>query len=251
MKKRMKNFWRTFFKTLEPITLICTIACGLHAFCMDMWLFHIEAPCRFFVAFGKLFYGLDLSFVSAYIFYLMTVHYPDTRRKKIIYEASDFPAMAVVKNIEEMFVDMAKKQGQTITHNNIDCEYIRNILSSTQCYGPSTMNHIQYQKGGNFKILTINWIDYISAKEKVWRNFIAEIRPLFSQLDSEYISAVTKIDQYEFSAPIIEMVEFSNSLKGKNNMPMTFSNGLETSFLDLYKKSQELRKIIENRRALY
>ncbi len=101
--------WKTFFKTLSPSVLICSIVCGLHAFCMDMWLFHIEAPCNLFVACGKLFYGFDLSFVAAYIFYLMTVHYPDNRKKKAIYVASDFSSMAIVTNIEAIFIDMAKK----------------------------------------------------------------------------------------------------------------------------------------------
>lgn len=247
----MKNFWRTFFKTLEPVALICTIVCGFHAFCMDMWLFHIEAPCQFFVVCGKLFYGFDLSFVAAYVFYLMTVHYPETKKKKLIYAASDFPAMAIVTNIEMMFVDMAKKQGQEITHKDLNGERIIEILSSTQCNAPSTMNHILSQDVDNFKSKPINWIDYIRDRENLWRSYIAEVRPLFSQLDSEYISAVTNIDQCKFSTPITAMVSLAISLNGKNGMLMTFSNGLERFFLDIYDKSQVLRGIVEKRRAIY
>ena len=245
------NFWKIFFKTLEPIILTCTIACGLHAFCMDMWLFHIEAPCHFFVVCGKLFYGFDLSFVAAYVFYLMTVHYPDTRKKKIIYATSDFPTIAIVTNIEIMFVDIAKAQGQMISHKDLNCELIKKILSLTQCYAPSTMNRFQYQNANSFKSIPINWIDYIQERENTWRKFIAEIRPLFSQFDSEYISAVTNIDQCEFSTPITAMVSRSNSLNGNNNVPMTFSNGLEEFFLDIYKKSQVLRRIVEKYRTIY
>ena len=247
----MKHFWRTFFKTLEPVTLICTIVCGFHAFCMDMWLFHIEAPCQFFVACGKLFYGFDLSFVAAYVFYLMTVHYPETRKKKMIYAASDFPAMAIVTNIEMMFIDMAKKLGEEITYKNLDRDFIKKILSSTQCYGPSTMDNILFQDTGSFVSKPMGWIEYIRKKENVWRSFIAEVRPLFSQLDSEYVSAVANIDQCEFSNPITAMVAIHKSSNGKNEMPMTFSNGLECFFLDIYDKSQVLRGIVEKRRAIY
>lgn len=242
--------WKTFFKTLNPSVLICVIVCGLHAFCMDMWLFHIEAPCNFFVACGKLFYGFDLSFVAAYIFYLMTVHYPDNRKKKTIYAASDFSSMAIVTNIEAIFIDMAKKQNQDIEYKNLDPEYITHILSSTLCSAPSTMSRFQ-RNNGRIEITPKNWLEYIRNKENLWRSFGANLRPLYPHLDSEYISALADIDQYNFSDPIIALVTVQTSLNKQDNASIAFSNGLEEFFIEMYIKSQALRKIVQKRRAIY
>lgn len=96
--------------------------------CMDMWLFNIEVPCNFFVACGKLFYGFDLSFVAAYIFYLMTVHYPEAMKNRVIYAAADFPAVAIVTNIENIFVDMANKQNLKIESKDLNTERIIQFL---------------------------------------------------------------------------------------------------------------------------
>ena len=242
--------WKTFFKTLSPSVLICSIVCGLHAFCMDMWLFHIEAPCNFFVACGKLFYGFDLSFVAAYIFYLMTVHYPDNRKKKAIYAASDFSSMAIVTNIEAIFIDMAKKLNQDVEYKNLNPECITQILSSTPCLAPSTMSGFQ-RNNGRVETTSKNWIEKKKKKENVWRSFLANLRPLYPHLDSEYISALADIDQYNFSDPITALVTVQISLNRQDNASIAFSNGLEKFFIDMYTRSQALRKIVQKRRAIY
>lgn len=116
----MKNFWRIFFKTSNMVLNLLAIVSVILIFCLDMWLFNIEAPCLFFVACGKFFYAVGLSFVAAYIFYLITVHYPETRKAIIAYRVSDFPAMAIVTNIENIFIDMAKKKRERYQLQNIE-----------------------------------------------------------------------------------------------------------------------------------
>ena len=242
--------WKIFFKTLNPSVLICAIVCGLHAFCMDMWLFHIEAPYNFFVACGKLLYGLDLSFLSAYIFYLMTVHYPETMGKRAIYEAADFPAMAIVTNIENIFVDMANKQNLKIESKDLNAAKIIQILTTTQYLSDSTTYGVQTQNS-NVKFVAKNWIEYLQEKEKVWRSFLAELKPLYPHFDSEYISALASIDQYEFANPIAALVKIASVTTKDIPVQMTFSNGLEKYFIDIYNKSQVLRKVVEHYRSTY
>lgn len=242
--------WKTFFKTLNPSVLICAIVCGLHAFCMDMWLFHIEAPCNFFVACGKLFYGLDLSFLAAYIFYLMTVHYPEAMKKRVIYAAADFPAMAIVTNIENIFVDMADKQNLKIESKDLNAERIIQILATTQYLSSSTMYGIQKQNN-NVIFVANNWIEYIQEKEKVWRSFLAELKPLYPHFDSEYLSALASIDQYKFANPVAALVKIATVTTKDGSAQMTFSNGLEKFFIDIYNKSQVLRKVVEHYRSTY
>lgn len=243
----MNNFWTVFFKTLNRTLNWLTLVSVILVFSLDMWLFDIEAPCQFFVACGKFFYGVGLSFIAAYIFYLITVHYPEICKAKIVYKASDFPAMAIVTNIEGIFIDIAKKQGQNIDYKALNAEVIKGLLSSTKCLDASMLSDID--ANGNF--FPKNWLHYIKTKELTYRSFINEVKPLFHQLDFEYIVAISEIEQYDFSKPIIGMHHFSQLTSGTTENLITFSNGLENYFLELYQKSQDLRKIIEERRIRY
>jgi len=172
-----------------------TLASVILVFCLDMWFFDIPAPCQFFVACGKFFYGVGLSFIAAYIFYLITVHYPEVKKASTVYKVSDFPAMAIVTNIERIFIDMAEKQGRDIKRENLNEEVIKDILSSTRCYGDSVLNNIDSQG----KVKAENWLEYIESVEKTYRSFIDSVKPLCSQLDSEYVAAISDIEQYVFS----------------------------------------------------
>ena len=88
---------------------------------------------------------MENSFIAAYIFYLITVHYSEVKKTRTVYKVSDFPAMAIVTNIERIFIDMAEKQGRDIKRENLNGELIKNILSSTRCYDDSTLNDIDFQ----------------------------------------------------------------------------------------------------------
>ena len=245
----MNNFWIVFFKTLNRTLNMLTLVSVIFVFCLDMWLFDIPAPCQFFVACGKFFYGVGLSFIAAYIFYLITVHYPEVKKARTVYKVSDFPAMAVVTNIERIFIDMAEKQGMDIKRENLNEELIKNILSSTRCYGDSTLNDIDSQG----KIKAKNWLGYIVSVEKTYRSFINGVKSLYSQLDSEYVAAISEIEQCDFSQPIMAMLlRHKTQQKSQQNIEsITFESGLEDFFLELYNKSQVLRKIIEERRLRY
>lgn len=226
-----------------------TLASVIIVFCLDMWFFDIPAPCQFFVACGKFFYGVGLSFIAAYIFYLITVHYSEVKKARTVYKVSDFPSMAIVTNIERIFIDMAKKQGRDIKGEDLNEELIKDILSSTKCHGDSTLSYIDSQGKPKAK----NWLGYIASVEKTYRSFINDVKPLYSQLDSEYVAAISEIEQCDFSRPIMAMLPFWGLQQGiqQNLDSITFKSGLEASFLELYKKSQVLRKIIEEHRLRY
>ena len=107
------------------------------------------------------------------------------------------------------------------------------------------------RNNGSIEITSKNWIEYIREKENVWRSFLANLRPLYPHLDSEYISALADIDQYNFANPITALVTAQTSLNRQDNASIAFSNGLEKFFIDIYTKSQTLRKIVEKRRVIY
>ena len=165
--------------------------------------------------------------------------------------------MAIVTNIERIFIDMAKKQGMDIKRENLNEEVIKDILSSTRCYDDSTLNDIDSQGKTKAK----NWLGYIISIEKTYRSFINGVKPLYSQLDSEYVAAISEIEQCDFSQPIMALLPFlilqreaqqKAQQESQQNIDLiTFKSDLEGFFLDLYNKSQVLRKIIEERRLRY
>lgn len=157
--------------------------------------------------------------------------------------------MAIVTNIERIFIDMAKKQGMDIKRENLNEKLIKDILSSTRCYDDSTLSDIDSQG----KIKAKNWLGYIVSVEKTYRSFINGVKSLYSQLDSEYVAAISEIEQCDFSQPIMAMLlRHKTQQKSQQNIEsITFESGLEDFFLELYNKSQVLRKIIEERRLRY
>ncbi len=165
--------------------------------------------------------------------------------------------MAVVTNIERIFIDMAKKQGRDVKGENLNEELIKDILFSTRCYDDSTLNDIDSQGKTKAK----NWLGYIKSVEKTYRSFINDVKPLYSQLDSEYVAAISEIEQCDFSQPIMALFPFlilqreaqqkAQQELQQNIGSITFKSDLESFFLDLYNRSQVLRKIIEERRLRY
>lgn len=71
--------------------------------------------------------------------------------------------MAIVTNIERIFIDMAEKQGMDIKRENLNEEVIKDILSSTRCYDDSTLNGID----SHGKIKAKNWRVYLSLLKRL------------------------------------------------------------------------------------
>lgn len=166
-----------FVRTLNPWLTVMFVLCVVTVLLMDLWLLDVEAPCKLFVALGKFNYGVALSYIAAYIFYLITVHYPETKSARSIYTAASFPAKAIVSNIEYIIIDMANKLGKEISRDNITDEIIKETLNQTKCYGDSTVMKI----GSGYN----NWIEYLKQKESAIKTFQNQLKPLYPKMDSE------------------------------------------------------------------
>lgn len=81
-----------------------------------------------------------------------------------------------------------------------------------------------------------NWLGYIVSVEKTYRSFINDVKPLYSQLDSEYAAAISEIEQYAFLSLLWRCFLFNFTEKAqqesKQNIDaITFESGLEDFFL--------------------
>lgn len=232
-----------FIKTLN---LWLSILFGLSVvivLTMDLWLLDIEAPYKVFVAFGKFNYGVSLSYIAAYIFYLITVHYPETKNAISIYTAASFPAKAIVSNVEYIFIDMGEKLGMNLKRDDLSEEKIKDILCQTKCYNDSTLSKPDLSYS--------NWLEYLLNKESVIKTFQQKVQPLYPKMDGEYIAALAAVEQDDIIKPVIATINACILFKKSTKDDIHFNNGLETMFIELYKKVKILDTIIDKRNSRY
>lgn len=234
---------RVFLKTLNPWLTIVFAVCILIVLLMDLWLFDIDAPCKFFLAIGRFNYGVALSYIAAYIFYLMTVHYPETKSAISIYTAASFPAKAIVTNIENIILDMANKLGINITRDNITEEIIKDVLQKTKCYASSTVMNT----GGVY----YNWIEYLHQKNSLIKTFQQQLISIYPKMDGEYIATVEAIGQHDSIAQSINIINVNIALGLNSKSNICFDNGLEDWYVKIYNKAKKLDNIITARNSQY
>lgn len=243
------NKIKLFFKSINPwLIIVFGISISI-VFSMDMWLLTVPAPSRFFEAFGKISYGISLSYIAAFIFYLISVHYPETKSAIAVYKAAHSPAKAIVSNIEQIFVDMGRKLGMCVDHNSLNQDIITKILNHTKCFSLSSL-----AKENSFRKGTINyytWIEYLEFKTSIIEGFYKELRPFFPKLDAEYIGALSNVEQDNGINTIISLVNFSIKTGQCVKDSMYFDDGLEDILIAHYRKAIELRTVILEREKVY
>jgi len=216
---------------------------------MDIWLLDIDAPNNLFVAIGKFNYGVSISYIAAFVFYLITVHYPDTKSAIAVYTAASFPAKAIVSNIEYIFIDMAKKLGFEIKSEHLNEETITDILAKTKCYSDSTLTRASSITTGIQAFE--NWLEYLRCKDSTIKQLYKNLYPLYSKLDGEYVKALSLVEQDGALFQVSAAVPISNVIKNGDATTMCFDNGLEKMFIELYGKARDLKKIINCRSKTY
>ncbi len=242
-------FLRVFVRTLNGCLLFLFILSVLIIFSMDMWLLNIDAPCRLMVALGRFNYGIAVSYVAAFIFYLITVHYGETKSAISAYQAACFPAKAIVGNIEYIFTDMSKKLGEEITRSELSEDVIKNILKRTKCIGDSTV--AKYSSLTSEQNEYKSWIEYLQDKEATISDFFKKLYPIYPKLDAEYIKELSILEQDNALFAIPRMVGVAAMSKKCDISSMCFNNGLDTFLIELYQKSQDLEKVINIRNSTY
>lgn len=231
---------------LKTLNLWLSILFGLSVvivLTMDLWLLDIEAPYKVFVAFGKFNYGVSLSYIAAYIFYLITVHYPETKNAISIYTAASFPANAIVSNVENIFIDMGKKLGRDVKREDLSDETIKDILSKTKCYGDSTLSKIDLSYN--------SWLEYLLQKESVIKSFQGKLHPLYPKMDSEYIATLADVEQCDIIQPAVATITACIIFKKSTKEDICFDSGLENMFIELHQKAKILDNIIKARNSIY
>lgn len=239
-----KKFLSVFLKTINTwLWALCVISVVL-VFVMDMWLLDIPAPNKFCEAIGKFNYGVAVSYIAAFIFYLISVHYPETKSAISLYTAAHFPAKAIVTNIEGIFIDMGKQLNKDVDRNNLNDVTIKDILGHTKCYSNSTTAKLNSLGTGTYTYFT--WIEYLELKKPVIESFFKQLHPLYSKLDGEYINVLSKVEQNASLQAVLLMVPASLKV-GHTKDSICFDNGLEEILLQLFHDAKALDIIITER----
>lgn len=243
------NFISILLGTLNIWLWVLFVVSICVVFVMDMWLLDIPAPYKFFEAMGKFNYGVSVSYIAAFIFYLISVHYPDTKSAISQYTAARFPAKAIVTNIEGIFLDMGKQLGKDIDKKSLNDESIKEILVNTKCYSKSTL--VDRNSLGNGTLSYFTWMQVIKNRDLYVRELFKQLHPLYTKLDGEYIKTLSEIEQDNSLYAVLSMVSVTIQLGKITQKDACFDNGLENIMLQLYHKVEALDKIITDRDESY
>lgn len=234
---------RIFIKTLNPWLTAIFLLCVIIVFALDMWLFEIEAPFKLFVAMGKFNYGVSVSYIAAYIFYLITVYYPETKNAISIYTAASFPAQAIVTNVNYIFIDMGKQLSMDMKPEDLTEEIINEILIKTKCYGDSTLSKPD--------LTHYSWVEYLSEKESVIKSFENQVHLLYPKMDGEYIAAISEVEHADPIKQMLNGIRIILILGKAKKADITFGNGFDKMLIGLYQSAQNLKYIIDKTNRRY
>ncbi len=174
-----QHFWRIFFRTLSKLLTVVFVCCIVFVLLMDLNLLAVNEPIKLFVALGKLNYGVAISYIAAYVFYLITIHFHETKTSISLYQAADFPAAAIVTNIYGIFIDMAKTHDMNLQCEELNESKIRKILHNTKCFNESTLSS---PKNGFPKY---NWVEYINITYNKIKGFYKNLYPIYYNRENE------------------------------------------------------------------
>lgn len=243
------KFLTVFFRTINTWLWVLCLVCVAIVFTMDMWLLDITAPWKFFEAMGKFNYGVSVSYIAAFIFYLISVHYPDTKSAISQYTSAHFPAKAIVTNIEGIFTDMGEKLGMNVERKSLNEQSIKEILSLTKCFSDSSTAKLR--SIGKGPITYFSWMEYLDNKKTRIEDLFKQLYPIYPKLDGEYIRALSEVEQNNSIYAVLKMIPTSIRLGHTSHSTACFDQGLEDMLLELYQKAMNLDKIITARNEIY
>ncbi len=246
---KRSDFWKVFFNTLNLwLTILFFISLGC-VLIMDLWLLEIPAPFKLFVVIGKLNYGLAISYLAAYIFYLMTVHYESTQNSISVYTAANMPVKHIIVKVSSIFIDMGRKAGLSITEEALSEQVIQDILSKTNCYADSPV--AKFPTSHNQPTVYNKWVEYLEDIDKKIKADFISLYPLYSKLDGEYVNALYAVEQNNDLNPLILMISLMLQLHRITNSGIFFNECDDAFFITLYQKTMILKKIHSERNKRY
>ena len=240
-----QHFWRIFFRTLNKLLTVIFVCCIVFVLLMDMNLLAVNKPIKLFVALGKLNYGVAISYIAAYVFYLITIHFYETKTSISLYQAADFPAAAIVTNIYGIFIEMAKTHDMNLKREELNESKIRDILNSTKCFNESTLS--SPEKG----FPKYNWVEYINITNNKIKDYYKNLYPIYNKLDGDYISALSNLEQVDFVKPITGFLWAETTINKTNKEEIFFTDAMADILLDLYLKAKIVNDVVEKRRSIY
>jgi len=196
----MRHFFRYFSWKLAIIALLAIVLLFLFEF-----LF-FENPEFFNGAnkIGKIIYGLLLSYLAAYVFYILTVYYKEYRMRKSVRIPLQYEVEQILKSYHSLFLSISKSSGINIE----DCFSREDI--ETACSKLKTTESPLNPYEGNTVKLPNNWITYLNVNKDVSIERISSIFSVYlNNMDYVLIDLLVKIKTSEY----FELVNIADQRK--------------------------------------
>lgn len=180
----MKLFFKTIPKPLNILVLLSIVILATKIFYFN------QLPEVFNGAYevGIIVEGLLASIVASYIFYLIVVHFKETKDKKLIYPYILKWAKNVVGACDSQIKEISSATGIQM-----------NLLSITQNQVDQAMNNLNPHAQAPLIIISpnkyANWLQYLCYNMNRSRSYISKIMSQIIYIDSKLVALVTAIEE--------------------------------------------------------
>jgi len=224
----MKNFFRYFNWGLAIGALLAFFL----VLCFELIFFQREEIFVGANGVGKIIYTLLLSFIAAYIFYLLTVYYKEYKTKETVRVPLNIEIEQLLKTYRSLFLSICKSAGREIEN----CFSSREIEVACRLLDTSTRPLNPYS--GNTVKLPNNWITFLNANKDVSRETIDSILNLYIQyIDYEIIDLLNRIKRCDY----FELVNIADQRKDEYREFSRFFPAMK-EYIDLMQQLEELNK---------
>ena len=186
-------YWKTIPRSINGLALVSIIVLLFKVF----WLNHVVEPFEGMNQLGLVVEGLLASVLASYVFFLIVVHFKDTRDKAHIYPHVLRWADHVVGECRSQISAFAKHSGVQADIESITSDDVDQML---QRIDPKTNAPLVFSIGHY-----ANWLQYLEHHRVRTKRHVAKIMSQLMFLEAPLVSLVTKIDDSTHFM-IIEMI---------------------------------------------
>jgi hypothetical protein len=188
--KNMKR-WILFFSLVRPVLYWLLALSILIVVAIDFWLINYQEIFKGGAAFGPIVEKLCLSYISAFIFYVVVVHYKNVKDKFAIYRFIIPKLKNIILNTLNVFNQMAKSTSMSLAEkypSEIEliemCKKINPNKGPIIVIGPNTF--------------VTNWIQFLNYHKDLSEKSIDDIIALSPFVDTELLRELMTIKNSEY-----------------------------------------------------
>lgn len=222
----MKTLKRILHSLRKDLLIMFLLALSI-ILLIDFWL--IDIPELFFGGeiLGKVVYKLSLSYISAYIFYILVVYYKEYKNKMILYPYFSKHTKAVLVNGSNLFSEMSGKINLELTENFPNSS---ELLTLCKTIDPNSNAPLVHYITGQY----LNWFLFFDHYKRRTIESSGRVLSKLIFVESELIDILSRIEECQLFI-VIDLVKGIMPIRNKD---LSQYEKLFHDYIDLLKELQ-------------